>query len=56
MVKNLDLHDADELVNNLYSKFKKDEKILKKAYLFAAKGHFNQNERQEIPISPTLYR
>ena len=49
MVKNLDLHDADELVNNLYSKFKKDEKILKKAYLFAAKGHFNQKRASGDP-------
>ena len=31
MVKNLDLLDADELINNLYSKFKNDEEILKKA-------------------------
>ena len=30
MVKNLDLLDADELINNLYSKFKNDEEILKK--------------------------
>ena len=31
MVKNLDLLDADELINNLYSKFKNEEEILKKA-------------------------
>ena len=28
MVKNLDLLDADELINNLYSKFKNEEEIL----------------------------
>ena len=49
MVKNHDLLDADELVNNLYSKFKNDEEILKKAYLFASEGHLNQKRASGEP-------
>ena len=39
MVKNLDLLDADELINNLYSKFKNDEEMAKK--LLYASESFN---------------
>ena len=49
MVKNLDLLDADELINNLYSKFKNDEEILKKAYLYASEGHLNQKRASGEP-------
>ena len=49
MVKNLDLLDADELINNLYSKFKNDEDILKKAYLYASEGHLNQKRASGEP-------
>ena len=49
MVKNVDLLDADVLVNNLYSKFTNDKKILKKAYLFASKGHLNQKRASGDP-------
>ena len=56
MVKNLDLLDADELINNLYSQFKNDEEILKKAYLYASEGHLNQKELLENHISLILYR
>ena len=49
MVKNLDLLDADELINNLYSKFKNDEEILKKAYLYASEGHINQKRASGEP-------
>ena len=56
MVKNLDLLDADELINNLYSKFKNEEEILKKAYLYASEGHLNQKRLLENHISLILYR
>ncbi len=49
MVKNLDLLDADELINNLYSKFKNNEEILKKAYLYASEGHLNQKRASGEP-------
>ena len=49
MVKNLDLLDADELINNLYSQFKNDEEILKKAYLYASEGHLNQKRASGEP-------
>ena len=49
MVKNLDLLDADELINNLYSKFKNEEEILKKAYLYASEGHLNQKRASGEP-------
>ena len=56
MVKNLDLLDADELINNLYSQFKNDEEILKKAYLYASEGHLIKKELLENHISLILYR
>ena len=54
MVKNLDLLDADELINNLYSKFKNDEEILNKAYLYASEGHLNQKIHLNYKIQELL--
>ena len=49
MVKNPDILSADELFNDLSSKFKDDKELLKKAYNFASDGHLNQKRASGEP-------
>ena len=42
MVKNPNILSADELFNDLSSKFIDDKDLLEKAYNFASDGHMNQ--------------
>ena len=49
MVKNPDILSADELFNDLSSKFIEDKDLLKKAYNFASDGHINQKRASGEP-------
>ena len=49
MVKNPDILSADELFNDLSSKFIEDKDLLKKAYNFASDGHMNQKRASGEP-------
>ena len=49
MVKNQDILSADELFNDLTSKFIKDKDLLEKAYNFASDGHKNQKRASGEP-------
>ena len=49
MVKNPDILSADELFNDLTSKFIKDKDLLEKAYNFASDGHKNQKRASGEP-------
>ena len=49
MVKNPDVLKADELFNELSSKFTKNKKILEKAYHFASNGHDTQKRASGEP-------
>ena len=49
MVKNPDVLKADELFNDLSSKFTKNKKILEKAYNFASNGHDKQKRASGEP-------
>ncbi len=49
MVKNSDILSADELFNDLTSKFIKDKELLEKAYNFASDGHKNQKRASGEP-------
>ena len=49
MVKNPDILSADELFNDLSSKFIDDKDLLEKAYNFASDGHMNQKRASGEP-------
>ena len=49
MVKNPDILSADELFNDLSSKFIEDKDLLEKAYNFASDGHMNQKRASGEP-------
>ena len=49
MVKNPDILSADELFNDLSSKFTDDKDLLEKAYNFASDGHMNQKRASGEP-------
>ncbi len=49
MVKNPDILSADELFNDLSSKFIQDKDLLEKAYNFASDGHMNQKRASGEP-------
>ena len=49
MVKNPDILSADELFNDLSSKFIDDKDLLEKAYNFASDGHMNQTRASGEP-------
>ncbi len=49
MVKNPDILSADELFNDLSSKFIDDKDLLEKAYNFASNGHMNQKRASGEP-------
>ena len=49
MVKNPDILSADELFNDLSSKFIDDKDLLEKAYNFASDGHINQKRASGEP-------
>ena len=49
MVKNPDILSADELFNDLSSKFIEDKDLLEKAYNFASDGHINQKRASGEP-------
>ena len=49
MVKNPDILSADELFNDLSSKFIDDKDLLEKAYNFASNGHINQKRASGEP-------
>ena len=49
MVKNPNILDADELFNDLSSKFIDDKDLLEKAYNFASDGHMNQKRASGEP-------
>ena len=49
MVKNPNILSADELFNDLSSKFIEDKDLLKKAYNFASDGHMNQKRASGEP-------
>ena len=49
MVKNPDILSADELFNDLSSKFIEDKDLLEKAYNFASVGHMNQKRASGEP-------
>ena len=49
MVKNPDILSADELFNDLSSKFIEDKDLLKKAYNYASDGHMNQKRASGEP-------
>ena len=49
MVKNPDILSADELFNDLSSKFIEDKDLLEKAYNYASDGHMNQKRASGEP-------
>ncbi len=49
MVKNPDILSADELFNDLSSKFIEDKDLLEKAYNYASNGHMNQKRASGEP-------